>query len=70
MRGVDDWRADRQKMKLDLKLFETRKKEPKMEICEYFRAFENLAYLREPSLLKNGEPDRDEEEEEICKVEK
>ena len=65
VRGVDDWRADRRRNELALELLETLMKGEKMELCEYLRAFENLAYLREPSLVVNGEPERDEVQDEI-----
>ena len=70
VRGVNDWRADRRGNALALEFLEKLKKEPKMELSEYLRAFKNLAYLREPSLVVNDEPERHEAEDEIWKVKK
>ena len=46
VRGVDEWKMDRQGNVFLLKLINTLNNEPKKELCEYVRAFENLASKR------------------------
>ena len=46
VRGVDEWKMDWQGNVLLLKLINTLNNEPKKELCEYVRAFENLASKR------------------------